>query len=467
MKLFKKGLYMLSLLLLATTISCDNDDDNASPEISGLDFVIATLNLEGTEIGVVPTTVNSNNRIVYSVDFGATPDVDTDNLATSGPMVTYEYPNEDGTYFITVTASLQGAADVSITKEVTITEYVPPVVVTGPSNPLTGTWRVAQELGSLAVGPGLLDGSGAPWWSADDAALADRGCFWDDEFIFNDDGSFEMNLGADTWLEGWQGAAEDGCGTPVFPHDGSSNGTSTFTFNQAGESLTINGRGAYVGIPKAINDAELGAPSNAPDSVTYIAKLNGNTLELFIQSDVANNAFWYFKLVREAAATIVGTWRVPAELGSLAVGPGLLDGSGAPWWSADDAAVADRGCFWDDEFTFNEDGSFEMNLGADTWLEGWQGAAEDGCGAPVFPHDGSANGTATYTFNQAGESLTIDGRGAFVGIPKAINDAELASPADAPDSVTYIAKLNGDVLELFIQSDVANNAYWYFKLVKN
>ena len=130
--IFKKGFYILAALVLGFATSCD-DDDVEITKISGLDFVIATLNLEGTEIGVVPTTVNSNNRIVYSVDFGATPDVDTDNIATSGPMVTFEYPNVDGTYSITVTASLQGASDVSITKEITITEYIPPVV-DGPSN---------------------------------------------------------------------------------------------------------------------------------------------------------------------------------------------------------------------------------------------------------------------------------------------------------------------------------------------
>ena len=81
--IFKKGFYILAALVLGFATSCD-DDDVETTKISGLDFVIATLNLEGTEIGVVPTTVNSNNRIVYSVDFGATPDVDTDNIATSG-----------------------------------------------------------------------------------------------------------------------------------------------------------------------------------------------------------------------------------------------------------------------------------------------------------------------------------------------------------------------------------------------
>ena len=460
--IFKKGFYILAVLFISFAITSCEDDDTQADEIKGLDFVIATLNLEGTKIGVVPTTVNSNNRIIYSVDFGTTPDIDTDNVATSGPMVTFEYPNEDGAYSITVTASLQGASVVSITKDIAITEYIPPVVVTGPSNPLTGTWRMAPEAGSLAVGPGLLDGSGGPWFSINDEEVAQRACFYDDEYVFNDDGTFQNILGSETWNETWQGVAEDGCGAPVFPHNASA--IAEYTYNAGAGTVTLDGKGAFLGIAKSINDAELSTPGDAPDSITYIAQLDGNILELFIQSDVANNAYWYFKLVRDAAPSIVGTWKMAPEAGSLAVGPGLLDGSGGPWFSINDEEVAQRACFYDDEYVFNEDGTFENILGSETWNETWQGVAEDGCGSPVFPHDGNA--TAIYTFNEAGESLTLDGKGAFLGIAKSINDAELATPGDAPDSITYIAQLNGNTLELFIQSDVANNAYWYFKLVK-
>ena len=39
--------------------------------------------------------------------------------------------------------------------------------------------------------------------------------------------------------------------------------------------------------------------------------------------------------------------------------------------------------------------------------------------------------------------IKIEGKGAYLGLPKVVNLAELTAPADAPDEITYIAVLNG------------------------
>ena len=120
MNIFKKGSYVLLLLLLSITISCEENDDIID-EIVGLDFAVATINDTGTMTGVVPSTAYGNGNVLYTVDFGATADSDTDVFQTSAPMVTYTYPEETATYIITVTASLEGTNDVTITKEHTVT----------------------------------------------------------------------------------------------------------------------------------------------------------------------------------------------------------------------------------------------------------------------------------------------------------------------------------------------------------
>jgi hypothetical protein len=118
MKLINKGIYILSLLLLSIPFACTEEEDFGV--IAGLDFTVATLNAEGTQTGVLPTTVPGDGRIVYTVDFGDPAEDEKDVFHTSGPMVTYKYPKESATYTITVTASLDGKEDVSITKEHTI-----------------------------------------------------------------------------------------------------------------------------------------------------------------------------------------------------------------------------------------------------------------------------------------------------------------------------------------------------------
>ncbi len=137
------------------------------------------------------------------------------------------------------------------------------------------------------------------------------------------------------------------------------------------------------------------------------------------------------------------------------------------WWYNDAETVTTRACLFDDEYIFNADGSFQNVLGANTWLEFWQGTAPDVCGTPVAPHDGTA--TATYTYDETAGTITIDGTGAYLGYAKVVNGTELGSPADAADSITYIAALSedGNTLDLDIEvADSAGTYWWSFKLAR-
>ena len=456
MKLFKNGIYVLAIFLLSITTSCNQDDDISSI-IGGLDFVIATLNAEGNEVGVVASTVPGDNRIVYTIDFGdANGEPDGVIRETSGPMVRYMYPEETATYTITVTAALAGRADVSITKEHTVIFAVEPPP---GGNGIEGTWRIAPEAGAFGVGPALGDTS---WFSNSTDDVVTRACFFDDEYVFNSDGSFQNILGSETWVEPWQGAPAEECGAPVFPHDGTT--SATYTYNPAG-NITIDGTGAFLGLSKVYNGGELTSPGAAPAMITYIAALSddGNTLELDIE--VADGGYWSFKLVKDTPpepSALDGTWRLAPVSGAFGVGPAMNDVS---WFSSSSDDVTTRDCLFDDTYVFNADGSFQNVLGADTWLETWQGAALEGCGAPIFPHDGTA--TATYAYDAAAGTIMIDGAGAFLGLSKVFNGGELASPGEAPSSITYIAELSADGNTLDLDIEIADGGYWTFQLVRD
>jgi hypothetical protein len=160
-----------------------------------------------------------------------------------------------------------------------------------PSSGLEGTWKMAAEAGALKVGPSPNSGE---WFSINAAQVNERSCYFNDTFVFSSNGSFSNVLGTDTWLEGWQGTA-DACGTPVAPYDGKA--VATYLYDAVAKTITINGRGAYLGIPKANNAGEL--PNVAvPNSIVYDVTLtdNGNTMNLIIES--GPGVFWSFKLVR-------------------------------------------------------------------------------------------------------------------------------------------------------------------------
>lgn len=317
---------------------------------------------------------------------------------------------------------------------------------------LVGTWRLAEEAGSLGVGPSPGDIS---WFNCDADCVALRACYYDDTYVFGSDGSFTNNLGSESWIEGWQGGS-DACGAPVAPHDGSS--TATYTYNEAAGTVTVNGTGAYIGLAKANNQGEL--PNVAvPSSITYnVSFLDTNTISVYVEA--GSGVFWQYKLVRDGAVVspIAGTWKLAEEAGSLGVGPSPGDIS---WFNCDADCVGLRACYYDDTYVFGTDGSFANNLGAETWVEGWQGGS-DACGTPVAPHDGSA--TATYNYDAALGTVTISGTGAYIGLAKANNQGELPNVA-VPSEITYtVSFIDANTMSVYVEA--GSGVFWQYKLVR-
>lgn len=325
----------------------------------------------------------------------------------------------------------------------------------GSPTGIVGTWKLSEVAGALAVGPAVGDTS---WWNCDTDCVTDRACYYDDEYVFNADGSFSNVLGAETWVEAWQGGG-DACGTPVAPHDGSN--AATFVYNEGAGTVTLNGVGAFLGVPKAVNTGELANPADAPASVTYNVTLSNFDTEMSVYIEAGAGVFWQYKFTKEGAAplSLTGTWQLAPEAGSLGVGPAPGDTS---WWNCDDVCVGDRACYYDDQYVFGSDGSFNNILGTETWVEVWQGGG-DSCATPVVPHDGTAS--ATYALDLNSGTLTINGVGAYIGLPKATNTGEIANPADAPASIVYdITIIDNSTINVMVEAGAG--VFWQYKLVK-
>ena len=350
----------------------------------------------------------------------------------------------------------------------------------GNSQTLTGTWRMSPQAGAFAVGP--TQGSGA-YFASSAADITTRACYFDDDYVFNSDGTFSNVLGSQTWIEGWQGGS-DSCGAPVAPHNGSN--AATYVYNTGAATITLTGVGAYLGLAKAYNGAELTNPANAPASITYkVTSLTANLLTLDI--NVGTGLWWRFILAKQgaaatcndgiqngdetgvdcggscapcaAAASLTGTWKMSPQAGAFAVGPSQGNGS---YYANSLADVTARGCFFDDEYVFNADNSFSNVLGSQSWIEGWQGGA-DACGTPVAPHNGS--NAATWSFNSTANTVTLTGVGAYLGLAKAYNGGELTNPANAPASITYlVTSVTANLLTLDI--NVGTGLWWRFILAK-
>ena len=167
-----------------------------------------------------------------------------------------------------------------------------------PSEPITltqelliGDWKLLPEAGAAGVG---WESGNMGWWQIDTEAVSIRSCLFDDLFIFAQDGTFTNQMDGSTWVEPWQGADGEGCGTPVAPHDGSN--PASYVFDAVAGTITLNGVGAHIGIPKVVNDAvELTNPADAPASVIY--KVMANTDNSMTLEVPYPDGVWTFKLV--------------------------------------------------------------------------------------------------------------------------------------------------------------------------
>jgi hypothetical protein len=169
--------------------------------------------------------------------------------------------------------------------------------------------------GALKIG---TEPDSGDWWqnSADDVTT--RACYFDDKYVFGEDGSFQNIQGDKTWLI--SNSVPNGlgyslvhfeCGTPPVTH----NGTNTATYYQNTESLTINGAGSYIGIYRCTNGGILDDLNNAPDEITYNVLPTGDRdkLKLTIKSEVRVELApgdiavvaedWTFTLVKEEEGT--------------------------------------------------------------------------------------------------------------------------------------------------------------------
>ena len=169
-----------------------------------------------------------------------------------------------------------------------------------------GTWKFTPAAGSFIVSTGE-GATGEVYYQNGLAEVSGRSCLFDDEYVFNTDASFQNVLQTGTWLEPWQGV-DEGCGAPIAPHDGSNSAN----WEYANGTVTVTGAGAFLGLNKAINGAQLTSlDSTVPDSRTYkVAALTETTMTLDIE---VGGIWWRFKFTKKLVGQpTIGALAVPA-----------------------------------------------------------------------------------------------------------------------------------------------------------
>jgi hypothetical protein len=139
-----------------------------------------------------------------------------------------------------------------------------------------------------------------------------------------------------------------------------------------------------------------------------------------------------YAVVVEVSA-LEGRWVIKHDVAALLMLNPL--NTNESWWNNSFLVVSARSCFFDDVYEFSADGSFKNILGDETWLEGSWAGNDEMCGAPYAPFDGTTPGK--WSHDSEAKTITISGRGSFLGFATIQNGKSITDAANAVDGITY------------------------------
>lgn len=290
----KVTLYIIASVLFIMTAcepSVEDKIDIGLPPAA--DFSIEFI--DENNVRLTNTSTDDNFLSSWNVGDGT---ITTDE----GGIVEVSYPIM-GEYFVTLTVFGKGGSG-DVTKVVNITQDAPSACI-GLKEFLTDCtskiWKLNPDDGALWVGPN--DGTGTTWWQSSANDAISRPCDWNDEYIFAEDGVYTYDSKGDMWGESYSGFSMDAC-YPITDLSADraawADGTHSFEIiSGTPEKLKVIGNGAFVGLRKAANGAEVTLPQAEVtyDVIRWEKVANGQSfLELEINY---GGGLWRFTLINQ------------------------------------------------------------------------------------------------------------------------------------------------------------------------
>ena len=292
MNILNKIGYFSLLMLMLGLVACEPQQDGAID----LGLPPASASFTITPVSGEPNTYTLSNQtegaFLFQWNLGNGSDA-------TGETVEVTYQNA-GTYDVTLRAFNKAGFAESV-QSIVVDEDAPINCESIPeleflTNCSSKTWTLANEEGALLVGP--VDGSTVWWQSAADENEG-RPCAWNDEWTFSsDDLSMVYDTKGDIWGEDYMGFNFECVATSMLGSAVAAWGDGTHSFevipgNPA--QLKVVGEGAFLGIPKAANGAEVTLPVNAVtyDIISMVSDGNRDVLTVAVNYSAG---IWTFKL---------------------------------------------------------------------------------------------------------------------------------------------------------------------------
>ncbi len=301
MKYFDMKSLILAILALTLVFSCSNDDDSGNNPVT--DDPVSSFQFAIDENDFL--TVNFSNFSLNSTsnawDFG-------DGMTSTEENPSHTYA-EAGDYVVSLTVS-NGTESRSSEKTVTLVNPASASdVLTGGSSKI---WKLNRNLDAeewpLSVGP---QNRSEIWWAyGRNEPIGTRTCIMEEEYIFNTDGSFVYDTKGFVYADEniWNADAVGEC---VDENDASlmsgpngedltawGSGTFTFDYDPSAATLSINGLGAHIGLPKVGTDGEYTTPQAGVTYKVISVETDGAVDKMVLETDLLSaDGYWQFILV--------------------------------------------------------------------------------------------------------------------------------------------------------------------------
>ncbi len=291
---------MASLILFS---ACNDDKKDPAPAVVA-SFQATVSDDNFLMVSFTNASMGTSSAATYAWDFGDGTGMSTDREPT------YTYA-EAGTYLVELTVT-EGTATDDFSHEVAIVDPDQALgLLTGTTSK---TWKLLREGTALYLASGSdPSASGYTVWWAGTSNNGERPCMYDDEFTFSRDGTYAYNDGGTFWAEfgvfnnvadcdsntrtescfvPTQSNMVNECGDNVSAWLSST--SHSFEYNTSTGKITLNGEGAWIGIPKLGTDA---ATYNTPrSSVTFDARVSDGGVSgvdtLYASFDYGTAGYW-------------------------------------------------------------------------------------------------------------------------------------------------------------------------------
>ena len=302
MKAIKFNTMLLLAASLMMAISCGEDDPGGGAGGGGVD-PISSFQFEVSEDNFREVVFSnfSQNATEYEWDFG-------DGNSSTEENPTHEYDG-GGDYTVRLTAG-NGTTDKTSEKTLTITD--PNSAIKDLSGETSKVWKLSRNIEGEEFPVLVAPNSDAEiWWALGiNDPVGARPCLMEEEYIFSVDGSFTYDpkgsVFADygIWNADLEGQCVDATDASQMVGPGGEDltawgpGTFGFDYDVANSTLTLNGLGAHIGLPKVSTSAEVSTPQPAVTYRVMSLETDGPVDKLVLRTSLVDaDGYWQFSLV--------------------------------------------------------------------------------------------------------------------------------------------------------------------------